>query len=204
MFFHFAFCTSADGLSRLTCQGAIAKKGGPSCGRMEYRILSELAMDFPGWNGFLGTRASFMLDFVCVAMLAVVVVLAWSVWQVRQHQRYALHRRVQLGLAGLLLVVITGFELDVRLHGWQERAAGEIGGQATQLVLVALSIHLVFAVTTVLLWITVVVLALRRFPNPPQPNAHSAFHRRWGRIAAWDMLLTAVTGWVFYVLAFVF
>lgn len=160
-------------------------------------------MEFSGWDGFLGTRASFMLDFVCVAMAVVIVVLAWSIWQVRRHRRYALHRRVQLGLTGLLLVVLTVFELDVRLHGWQERAAGEIGGKASQLVLTSLSVHLFFAVTTLVLWVMVVVLAWRRFPNPPQPNSHSVFHRRWARLAAVDMLLTTVTGWVFYVLAFV-
>ena len=160
-------------------------------------------MDFPGWDGFLGTRASFMLDFVCLAMVVVVIILAWSIWQVRRHRRYALHRRVQLGLAILLLVVLTAFEVDVRLHGWQGRAANEIGGQASRGVVVALSIHLCFAVTTVLLWIVVLALAWRRFPTPPLPNSHSGFHRRWGRIAAWDMLLTTVTGWIFYVLAFV-
>ena len=28
-------------------------------------------MEFSGWNGFLGTRASFMLDLVVVAMVVV-------------------------------------------------------------------------------------------------------------------------------------
>lgn len=161
-------------------------------------------MNFPGWDGFLGTRASLMLDLVCLAMVVVIVVLAWSIWQVRRHRRYVLHKRAQLTLAGVLLVVLTAFELDVRLHGWQERAADELGGKASQLVLTALSIHLFFAVTTVLLWIVVIVLASRRFPNPPSPNSHSPFHRRWARLAALDMLLTTLTGWVFYVLAFVF
>jgi len=160
-------------------------------------------MDFPGWNGFLGTRASLMLDIVCVGMVVVVVVLAWSVRQVRRHRRYALHRRVQLGLAVLLLVVISMFELDIRLHGWQERAAGELGGQASNAVLTVLTVHLCFAVTTVVLWILVLTLAWRRFPHPPAPNSHSPFHRRWARVAAWDMVLTAVSGWTFYVMAFV-
>ncbi len=160
-------------------------------------------IDFPGWDGFLGTRASLALDVVCVGMLVVVLVLGWSIRQVRVHRRYALHRRVQLRLAGLLLVVLTAFELDVRLNGWRDRAAGELGGQPSYDVFVALSIHLFFAVTTVVLWILVIFLAWRRFPNPPQPNSHSAFHRRWGKIAAIDMLFTTITGWVFYVLAFV-
>ena len=160
-------------------------------------------MDFAGWNGFLGTRATLMLDVICLAMIAVVAVLGWSIHQVRRYQRYHLHKRVQLTLAAILLVLLTVFEVDVRLHGWQERAAGQIGGQASSAVLITLSIHLFFALTTVGLWITLIVLALRRFPSPPVPGQHSGFHRRWARLGAWDMVLTAVSGWVFYVMAFV-
>ena len=160
-------------------------------------------MEFPGWDGFLGTRASFLLDVVCLAMVVVVAVLTWSIRQVRRHRRYQLHKRVQLTLAAVLMVVLVAFEVDIRLHGWQERAAGQLGGQASTAALTALTIHLFFAVTTVVLWIVVITHAWRGFPSPPEPNAHSNFHRRWARLAAWDMVLTTLTGWVFYVLAFV-
>ena len=163
----------------------------------------DQAMDFPGWNGFLGTRASLMLDVICVAMVVVVAVLGWSIRQVRRHKRYQLHKRVQLTLATALLVVLTAFEVDMRLHGWQERASGQLGGQASSTVFAALSIHLFFALSTVVLWIIVIALALRRFPHPPTAGQHSAFHRRWARLAACDMVLTAVSGWVFYIMAFV-
>ncbi len=160
-------------------------------------------MDFPGWDGFLGTRASFMIDAVCVGMVVVMLLLAWSIRQVRVHRNFELHKRIQLALAGLLAVVLTAFELDIRFNGWQDRAAGQIGGEPAQVVFNALWIHLFFALTTVVLWIAVLVLALRRFPNPPLPNEHSPLHRRLGWLAAIDMLLTTITGWVFYVLAFV-
>lgn len=159
-------------------------------------------MDYPGWDGFLGTRASFMLDAVCVGMVVVMLALTWSIRQARVRRNYQLHKRVQLGLAALLLVVLTAFELDVRLNGWQHRAAGSLDGRPTQAVFTALGIHLCFAITTVVLWVVVIVRALRRFPNPPVPNEHSAFHRRFGWLAVIDMLLTTVTGWVFYILAF--
>lgn len=160
-------------------------------------------MDYPGWDGFLGTRASFMLDAVCVGMVLVMFILSRSIRQVRVHRNFQLHKRVQLGLAALLAVVLTAFEIDIRLNGWQERASGELEGTPTQAVFTALWIHLFFALTTVVLWITVIVLALRRFSNPPLPNEHSTFHRRFGWLAAIDMLLTTITGWVFYVMAFV-
>lgn len=160
-------------------------------------------MEFLGWDGFLGTRASIMLDLVSVAMLAVVIVMGWSILAVKRGRRFTLHKRIQLLLAVLLVVTIVAFEVDIRLHGWEERASGEIGGSASTTVWTALYAHLFFAISTVVLWPTVIVLALRRFPETPAPGEHSAFHRRWARLAAWDMLLTAVSGWGFYFLAFV-
>jgi uncharacterized membrane protein YozB (DUF420 family) len=160
-------------------------------------------MDYPGWDGFLGTRASFMLDAVCIGMIVVMLALTWSIRQVRVHRNFQLHKRVQLALAGLLVVVLTAFELDIRINGWQHRAAGIFDGEPTQAVFTALGIHLFFAISTVLLWIVVIARGLRCFPNPPVPNEHSKFHRRFGWLAAVDMLLTTITGWVFYVLAFV-
>ena len=48
----------------------------------------------------------------------------------------------------------------------------------------ALYVHLVFAVSTVILWPTTIVLALRNFPNPPMPGQHSRIHMPLARIAA--------------------
>jgi putative membrane protein len=160
-------------------------------------------MDFPGIDGFLGTRAPLVLDVLFLTMFVVVVVLGWSVFQVKYRRRYRLHKWVQIVLGVVLLAAVIVFELDIRAHGWQERSAGTIGGEASSTVKTALSIHLVFAVTTVILWPIVIVRALRNYPNPPAPSLHSPWHVRWAWIAAMDMVLTSVTGWIFYWLAFV-
>jgi putative membrane protein len=157
-------------------------------------------------DGFLGTRASLMLDVVALAMVALVPVLTYSIYQVKFRRRYALHKAIQLTLGGVLLVAVTLFEIDVRLHGWRHRAAASPYSShegSTDWVMLVLSIHLFFAVTSAVLWVLVIYRALRNFPNPPQPGPHSAWHRRWAMIAAIDMTCTAVTGWVFYWLAFV-
>ena len=160
-------------------------------------------MEFPGWDGFLGTRASLMLDLVVVAMVAVVVVMGWSIREVKQRRKFTLHKRVQITLAVLLAIAIAAFEVEIRQFGWEDRASGELGGSASGSVWTALYVHLFFAITTVLLWPIVIVMAIRRFPVPPEPGRHSLFHRRWARLAAWDMLLTSISGWIFYWLAFV-
>jgi putative membrane protein len=158
---------------------------------------------YPGIDGFLGTRASLMLDALCISMLIVVAVLAWSVYQVKFKRRYVLHKWTQVTLGAVLLVVVILFEIDIRLHGWEPRAAGEAGGRASQIVWYALYLHLVFAVSSIVLWPVTIFLALRNFPNPPKPGPHSRVHIPLARTAAADMVMTAVTGWIFYWLAFV-
>jgi putative membrane protein len=175
-------------------------------------------------DGFLGTRASLMLDVVFLAMFAVLVILAASIYVVRYRRNYAWHKRIQLTLGLVLLVTVALFEADMRINGWMKRAEAsrfyapmtapsrllstfylkilhrpEVPG----LVFTALGIHLFFAVTTSLLWVWVIVQGLRRFPKPPVPNAYSASHKFWAWLAAIDMGFTALTGWIFYVLAFV-
>lgn len=163
-------------------------------------------MDFPGVEGFLGNRASFMLDVVFTAMFVIVPTMAWSIYQVKYHRRYQLHKNVQLGLALVLLVAVTLFEIDVRLHGWRARAVESPfydARWAYGLVNWSLWIHLVFAVSTSVLWAYVVVQALRQSPIPPTREEYVRSHRFWARLAAIDMALTAVTGCTFYTLAFV-
>ncbi len=157
-------------------------------------------------DGFLGTRASLMLDVVVVAMAIVLPLLGYSVWLVKYRRRFVLHKRIQLILGGLLAVAVTLFELEMRLHGWEARAkASPFFGTSSEpgLVYPVLYVHLVFSVSTAILWIVVTVRALRNFPSPPTPGRHSDAHVRWGRLAVWDMVATVLTGWIFYYLAFV-
>lgn len=159
---------------------------------------------YPGYDGFLGTRASFMLDFVFLAMFVVIPVMGWSIYQVKFNRRYRLHKWVQIGLGAVLLAAVGAFEIDIRLHGWRERAVGSAGGEVPDSVLATLWVHLFFAVTTAALWGFVMVQAARKIPNPPRPCAYSPRHIFWAKLAAADMFLTALTGWVFYLLAFAF
>jgi putative membrane protein len=157
-------------------------------------------------DGFLGTRATFMLDVVVLAMVVVLPVLAWSIYLVKYRKNYALHKRLQLVLGSVLLVAVVLFEADMRVNGWRDRAEASpyIGGPGSiDWVTIVLGIHLCFAVSAAVLWVVVISQALRGFPQPPAPSAHSAWHRRFGKLAAYDMLCTAITGWIFYWLAFV-
>jgi len=155
----------------------------------------------PGLDGFLGTRASLGMDVLLVGLLATLPVLGVSIAAVRA-RRYAVHKALQLGIVATLLAAILAFEVDIRLvSDWKPRAYASPFWPAG--VLWSLGIHLVFAVSTLVLLTWVVWEAVRRFPSPPLPGSHGPRHRRMARLAALDLLVTAVTGVIFYWLAFV-
>jgi uncharacterized membrane protein YozB (DUF420 family) len=159
----------------------------------------------PGIDGFLGTRGSLMLDIVFVTMLLVVPVTAVSVWLVRSRRQFLLHKTIQVAQGVLLLVAVAALEIEVRIIGWVERARPSpywVDGRFNDLIDYSLALHLLFAIPTPVLWAVVIIQALRKFPRPAAPCPYSQTHMWWARIAAVGMLLTAVTGWAFYWLAF--
>jgi putative membrane protein len=142
------------------------------------------------------------MDLVLVGLLAVLPLLAWSVHLVKNRRAYAAHKRIQLFIAAALLAVIVLFEIDIRLvSDWRLRAHGSPWWPAG--VVTALGVHLVFAVSTLVLWIWVLWEAVARFPVPPEPGSHGPRHRFMARLAAVDLVLTACTGCFFYWMAFV-
>jgi putative membrane protein len=153
-------------------------------------------------DGFLPfSRASLMMDVVALSMLIVIPLLLFSSYSVKLRSKYVLHKRIQTILGLALLIVVVLFEVDVRLNGWRHNAE-ESPFYGTPLNIV-LAIHLLFAVSTTLLWIATFTGALRNIPSPPGPSKFSPRHRRLARWAVKGMLGTGATGWLFYWLAFV-
>lgn len=160
-------------------------------------------------HGFLGYDASFMLDFVVSALVLIVPVLLYSIYVVKFRRDFILHRNLQLALGLTLLVAVAAFEIDTQwIHGGWEKIvnknpeAPRLTGTALDHVRTVLRIHLVFAVSTPILWAVTIVLALIRFPQPPVPNSHSRLHRTLGWLSVVDIVATSLTGLWFYYAAF--
>lgn len=168
--------------------------------------MTLFAAEFPGIDGFIpGSRASIMLDVVAVAMVVVLAALAYSLSLVKRRE-FARHQQIQVTLGIVLLVAVTAFEVDMHyISGWRPRAeASAYYGtpDAPGSVFTALYIHLCCAVPTAVLWVVVIARALKNFPRPAAPSPHSRWHRPWAKLATLGMIATAVTGWIFYALAF--
>lgn len=108
-------------------------------------------------HGFLGYDGStFMLDFVVTALVLIVPALLVSLYLVKVQRNYTAHRNLQLALAGVLLVTVIAFEIDIRAHGgWRaivDTRTVPLSAERLETVRQTLSVHLVFAISTPLLW----------------------------------------------------
>jgi putative membrane protein len=158
-------------------------------------------------DGFLGYHTSFMLDAVVVALVLVVPVLLFSLFSVKIRRQYVLHRNLQLFLAAALLLAVCAFEVDLHLiqGGWENvvRKGPSLSAEQLSLIQRVLRIHLVFAGSTPILWGVTIAFALARFPRQPHPNAHSRLHSVLGWASTVDLVMTSVTGLIFYYVAFI-
>ena len=156
----------------------------------------------PPMDGFLpGSRATFMLDMVAVAMFAVLPALALGIRFVRTEKNYRAHKSAMSTVAIILAVTVVLFEIEMRLIGWRHLAKSSPYFQT--ILFPTLWIHLLFSISTTILLTATVFLAWRRFPNPPRPSIHSSQHKMLGRLSAIGLTLTSVTGWIFYYMAFI-
>lgn len=151
-------------------------------------------------DGFLPmSRANFVLDFIALAMAAIIPVMLLSVFLVRSRKNFELHRRIQIVLGVVLGLAILVFEIDMRLSGWRQYA--EPSPYYQTLVIPALFVHLCFAIPTLFLWIFTIVMALRHH-IATSTSRYRFQHKRWGRYSAYAMIGTTLTGWMFFWLAF--
>lgn len=156
-------------------------------------------------SGFLPYNATFMLDFVLVALFIVIPILIFGLLQAHK-KNYRLHAKTMLFLGSLVFVVVIAFEIDLRLQGGIEEILikAERSLAYTKGFQTLVNIHLFFAISTCFLWIYTTVLAIKKFGlKNPQPGNYSKAHKILGKLTTLDVIGVAVTGFAVYYMAFI-
>jgi hypothetical protein len=158
-------------------------------------------------DGFLGYRASLMLDVVVCALVVLVPLLIFSLYQVKVRKAYTLHRNLQLLLGAVLFVAVGLFEVDMRLQGGIDAILSKrdvpLSLAQRDWFNTMLYTHLVFAASTPVLWIATIAHGFWYFDTPPVPGPASRRHKLLGWASAADITLTSITGLAVYYFGFV-
>jgi putative membrane protein len=152
--------------------------------------------------GFLGTRGDILMDLVVLSFFLILPALVFSWRRVRQHQ-YALHRKTQLILGITLGITVLLFEVDLKVSGGIFELTRDSAYAGTTLLNLLIYSHTLVAIVTTFIWILLIIFSLKRFDNPPTPNAFSGKHRFWGRTGMITMILTGISSFPLYYYGFV-
>lgn len=151
--------------------------------------------------GFLGTRGDVLMDIVVLSFLVILPVLVIS-WRAARAAEYRRHRAIQISLALALAVVVTLFEIDLKLSGGIFTLTRASSYAGTTLLNSLIYGHMLVAIGSALVWVTLVLVSLRKFSNPPVPNAFGPTHRVWGRVGMLLMMASGLSAVPLYYLGF--
>lgn len=145
-------------------------------------------------------RAPIILTVLALSLFFVVPLMVWSIRQVRLG-KYLLHKRTQTGTSVALFILLIFFEMQIPGTDWMKHTATSSFSEDT--IRNYLSVHKSIAISMTLLWTLTLSLALWRTPSSPRPSPHSRLHKILGISSAVMMIITAISGWIFYWMAFI-
>ncbi len=146
-------------------------------------------------EGFLGTRADIIVDTVMLASTLLPFMLIVAIGYA-QKGKYDVHKWLQIVLFVVVNVLVIALEVDIRIGGLDEVIAKSPYYGSTELLSIFI-IHLIFAVSSTLLWFWLIIVSTKRYP------VHFTFaHKKYGKIVFVDIVLTMLTGWGLYAMVF--
>lgn len=151
-------------------------------------------------QGFLGTRADWLVDIAFLTINLVPFIFLWSARLARAQSKK--HPVVQGVVIVIVLLAVILFELDVRLSGGSGSLIANSPLAGSPYLTLLLVVHIGFALATYLGWAVLWVKSFRA-RDKALPGTFSARHKTFGRLIFAGTLVTALLVDLVYYLGFV-
>jgi putative membrane protein len=151
-------------------------------------------MDYMYGPGFFGTRSPMFMDIVSLIVMFLPFLMLGIIMLARFKQ-HKLHAQLQWVLYLISVVVVTYFEIGVRIVGGFAKFM-EGSGVEHNYALIVLIFHIAISVSTLIVWTTTLVMAKKQL----QLNKH----KRAGYLTFFGVIMTSLTGAWVYMLMFVY
>jgi putative membrane protein len=151
-------------------------------------------MDYMYGPGFFGTRSPMFMDIVSLIVMFLPFLMLGIIMLARFKQ-HKLHAQLQWVLYLISVVVVTYFEIGVRIVGGFAKFM-EGSGVEHNYALIVLIFHIAISVSTLIVWTTTLLMAKKQL----QLNKH----KRAGYLTFFGVIMTSLTGAWVYMLMFVY
>ncbi len=137
--------------------------------------------------GFLGTGAPLFMDIFMVVMVLLPILIGFSIWQaVSNHYGWHIFIQKLLFFISLMLLPYVAYQLDFQ------------GIVNSDNVFYFFLFHVIIAITTLIVWGGTLKYAKADRKRRALPGLYSKSHRKLGKIVAFLILLTSISGVLLY------
>jgi len=158
-------------------------------------------MEYMFQSGFLGTRAPFFMDIVVIIVALLPFLIGLGVWFARL-KYHKLHYFVQTILFVVTVVVLIYFEYGVKVGGgFKEYMKGS--SIDLSFALSFLIFHIIIATITMIIWARILRIAFSDRKRRTLPGLYSKLHKKLGKLVAFFIFLTSITGVGVYGILFI-
>jgi putative membrane protein len=158
-------------------------------------------MEYMIQAGFLGTRAPFFMDSVVIIVALLPFLIALGIWFARL-KYHKLHYFFQTILFIVTVVVLIYFEYGIKLGGgfyeYMKESSIDLSFALSFLIF-----HIIIATITMIMWGRTIKIAFEDRKRRALPGLYSKFHRKSGRLVAFFIFLTSITGVGVYIILFI-
>lgn len=148
-------------------------------------------MNYMFETGFLGTRAPFFMDLVTLIVSLLPLLVASAIYLAR-NKKYKLHAYSQVFIFAFSVIVLTYFEIGVRMGGGFDFFMKE-SHVSHNYALIVLIFHIIVSVITLVIWAVTIFMAKKQLQLKK--------HKKAGLITFLGVVMTSLTGiWVYFLM----
>ncbi|WP_324171367.1 DUF420 domain-containing protein [Sulfurimonas sp.] len=148
-------------------------------------------MNYMFETGFLGTRAPFFMDLVTLIVSLLPLLVASAIYLAR-NKKYKLHAYSQVFIFAFSVIVLTYFEIGVRMGGGFDFFMKE-SHVSHNYALIVLIFHIIVSVITLVIWAVTIFMAKKQLLLNR--------HKKAGLLTFLGVVMTSLTGiWVYFLM----
>ncbi len=161
-----------------------------------------LGLDIVSQSGFLGTRATFLIDTIISFLVMLPIIIMISIF-IAKRDYIKLHQFIQFSLLLTTIGALALFFYNVNyIYGFENTIQQSSIDRKEFFTL--FTIHVIIVIIAILIWSLTIFYAFNDNKRRALPGVYSKTHKRAGRKALFSIILMVFTSLIIYWVLYIF